>query len=181
MLIIKACGLHVSPRQSRGTKLVMKKWNSVRRRLFFSIFTINLFYVLLGLENLHFIRCIRRKFMDWLHQHLLDQSVTELDQSLLIFSLFCRLLSLGRIELVCTHILGPFWPPPSPLHAKWRHCYYISLCTMHTFGQPPLPLCCVHTKSMAPSRLLHGQLVGSVWVFLFLGRLCPGKKPPTLF
>ena len=34
---------------------------------------------------------------------------------------------------------GSFLTPPPPLHAKWRHCYYISLCTMHAFGQPPLP------------------------------------------
>ena len=87
--------------------VIMKKWKSERRRLF-SIFTINLFYVLLGLENLHFLRCIKRRFMDWLHQHLLHQSVTEPDQSLLIFSLFCRLLSLlmtARCLLGCTRTL----------------------------------------------------------------------------
>ena len=29
--------------------------------------------------------------------------------------------------------------PPSPLYAKWRHCYYIALFTEYAFGWPPLP------------------------------------------
>ena len=48
-----------------------------------------------------------------------------------------------RAKSACTQVLGPFRPPPP--HAKLRHCYYISLCTVHAFGQPPLPLGCVHT------------------------------------
>ena len=35
-----------------------------------------------------------------------------------------------------------FWglcDPPPPLHAKCRHSYYIRLCTLHAFWQPPPP------------------------------------------
>ena len=47
---------------------------------------------------------------------------------------------------------GTLLNPTPPLHAKWRHCYYISLWTVHAFGKPSHPylLGCVQTKSMAP-------------------------------
>ena len=50
--------------------------------------------------------------MDWLHWHLLDQIATEPDQSLLIFSPFCSLVSLlmpAQCLLVCTRILKETW------------------------------------------------------------------------
>ena len=50
--------------------------------------------------------------MDWLHWHLLDQIATETDQSLLIFSPFCSLVSLlmpAQCLLVCTRILKETW------------------------------------------------------------------------
>ena len=50
--------------------------------------------------------------MDWLYWHLLDQIATETDQSLLIFSPFCSLVSLlmpAQCLLVCTRILKETW------------------------------------------------------------------------
>ena len=57
---------------------------------------------------------IKKKFtvMDWLDWHLLDQIATEPDQSLLIFSPFCSLVSLlmpAQCLLVCTRILKETW------------------------------------------------------------------------
>ena len=52
---------------------------------------------------------------------------------------FCKIWRV-REDWISMHAgFGAFLTPPPPLHAKWRHCYYISLCTMHAFGQPPLP------------------------------------------
>ena len=50
--------------------------------------------------------------MDWLYWHLLDQIATETDQSLLIFSPCCSLVSLlipAQCLLVCTRILKETW------------------------------------------------------------------------
>ena len=51
-------------------------------------------------------------------------------------------------------IFGHFWPPPLPLYAIWRHCYYKLAFTVYAFCKHPLPPVCVHVLNESPQRWL---------------------------
>ena len=79
----------------------LKRWCFQSGRLIESLYSMpsTLFATTCGSVSLPFRG--KRFFMDWLHWHLLDQIATETDQSLLIFSPFCSLVSL--LMPACLH------------------------------------------------------------------------------
>ena len=75
-----------------------------------------------------------------------------------IFSTYSKIFCLSQVRFCLRGhsfstyaIFGHFWPPPSPLYAIWRHCYYKLAFTAYSMDKPLPPPACVHTKCMPPT------------------------------